>query len=387
MSTSRRKGRPGPIDEYQELLPLMREGALPKLLLFLTPSFGEEETWFSDHLIRAAREWAAQQDDLDLMDVDGHSPDFSPEAMDGFLASQSLFAGRQALIFSRASMALKKHKRLTKALLQAAENDGGPEWILIHAEGKTAQVVAKELAASKLAKVVRFRKLYVDPPPRNPAAIDQSEAAKFAIAQGREMGLRLQNGAAGLLVEMSGGRPSDLLQSLQHFQLLNQQLISVEDVREVTAHSAEGSARDYADALLTGDSARALQLLSKVRARGLHSWDGRRISPRDSFTMMVSTAIRERRQTEVIRLAVDAGATVEDALKASGTKPSMPVTKRMERRLSACSISQLNAVLHGLRQAEHRLKTGAWRDSLRVLEQLAFECYRKPAPARPGGHR
>jgi len=387
VSSPRRKGRPGPIDEYQELLPLIREGKLPKLVLFLTPNFGEEETWFSDQLMRAAREWALQQDGLDLMDVDGHSPDFSADSMDAFLGSQSLFAGRQALIFSRATAALKKYKRLAKALLQAVEKEGGPEWIMLHAEGKQASALVKELVASKSAKVIRFRRLFVDPPPWNPAAVDQSEAAKFAIAHANGLGMRLQNGAAGLLVEMSGGRPADLMQSLQHFQLLNQLQVSVEDVREVTAHSAEGSARDYADALLTGDSARALQLLAKVRARGLHSWDGRRISPRDSFTMLISTAIRERRQTAVIRAAVDGGATLEEALKGSGAKPSMPVTKRMERRLALCPSSQLEAVLHGLRRAEHRLKTGAWRDSLRVLEQLAFESYRKSAPPQTRGRR
>ncbi|MDP6963770.1 MAG: hypothetical protein QGF46_06345, partial [Planctomycetota bacterium] len=246
--------RPKQLDpgtEYRQWVKQARAGELPKLLAILPPR-GEEEMWFGEQVVNAAREFAASQQSLDFLDVDGSSPDFDAQSVDAFLNSPSLFASNQALVFTRAAKAISRFPRLAERLIELAGSDDGPSWMIVHTGASTSKgVKALTASRSKAIKKLRFRALYSDPPPWRPQP-DASEAAQFVSDEARAQNIRMEPGAAGGLVNLAGSRPSDLLQAINHFSLLGKTSVSEEDVREVASHTAEGSAYDFADAVMSG---------------------------------------------------------------------------------------------------------------------------------------
>lgn len=376
-AAARKKRAPDPGTTCREWCARATAGELPKLLLILPPTSGEDEAWFGDQILAAARAYGRTIPELDMLDLDCASPDFTPDIVDSFLASPSLFASRQALILGRASKALNRWPRLADALLDYAASDSGPEWIVVQVGSGTSKG-AKKVAATRRKGVekLRFRGLYADPPPWRPDP-DASEAAIFVAAEAAQRKLQLHRGAAGLLVQLAGGRPNDLVQALEHFVLLGMDSIGEDQVRQVVARSAEGTAFDFADAILSGNSGEALQLIRSLDAIGMRTWDGKRLAAREAFGMIVSTVIRERAKTALVREAVDQGNSIEDGLKAAGARPSMPVVRRMEKRLAACNPAFLALVLECLVEAETNVKMAGWRNSSRALEYLAFRIFRR----------
>ncbi len=366
----------------RELCGLAEKGKLPKLLVLAPPDRGEEEPWFAERVLATARGVGRSREDLDLLDLDAAGDALPVAELDGFLQAASLFgSGGRALLLARAGSALQKYPRLADSLAQAALDPGGPEWMIVQLSGKSAATAIKTLRA-KLGKtegalrVERFRRLYGDPPPWRPHDLDASEAAQFVSGEARARKLRLRPGAAGALVGIAGARPSDLVQALDHFELLDGDSIDEETVREVVAHSAEGSAFEVAGAVLAGDGAAALALLGKIRARGLHSWSGKRLGPQESFSLLLSTLAGERRRTEGVRRGLDAGLDLPAALKSAGVAAAGPVAKRMEARLRQCDAGQLRKVLGGIRRAERRIKIESQKDAVQALEELAFHAHR-----------
>ena len=378
MSAATRKKRAAdPGTTCRELCARFKEGDLPRCLLVLPPTSGEEEIWFGEQVLKSARTFGRSQEGLDLLDIDASSPDFQPDVLEGFLASKSLFSSRQALILGRAAKALNKWPRLADALLAAATSDDGPEWMVVQAAGNTGKGM-KVLAATRKKGIekARFRGLYGDPPPWKPDP-DASEAAQFVAMEARERGLTLQRGASGLLVQLAGSRPNDLIQALEHFGMMGADSIGEEEVREVAAQSAEGSAFDFADAVLAGDAAQTLRLIDQLSRHGMRSWDGRRVSARDAFSMILGAIIREHKKTVAVLASVQSGSSLEDALTAAGSRPSMPVVNRMQKRLQVASVQHLDAVLAALVEAEENVKMAGWRDSTAALEFLAIRTMRR----------
>ena len=376
-ATRNRKKQPDPGSQCREWVARATAGDLPRLLLILPPTSGESEAWFGERIAAAARAFGRSIEGFDLLDVDGGSPDFTAETLDGFLASQSLFASRQGLILQRGAKPLQRWGRTIEALGAAAARADGPEWMVVEAGGANA-TVAKALAKLPGAEVLRFRSLYGDPPPWKPDP-DASEAALFARTEAEARGLRLQRGAAGELVAIAGSRPGELVQAIEHLKLLGHDTAGEEEVRAVVAHSAEGTASDFAESVLTGDSAASLRHLSRLRSSGLRTWDGRRLAPRDAFGLLLAAVARERTRTAAVREGVTAGMTIEEALKKAGSRPSVPIVSRMEKRLQRCDEAQLVRVLRALVKAEQHVKMEGWRDAVAALEFLSFQCYRRAA--------
>ncbi len=376
-AATRKKRAPDPGTLCRQWVARAQVGDIPRLLCLLPPSQGEEEIWFGEQILAAARHFARSIEGLDFLDLDAASPDFQPGLLDSFLNTKSLFASRQALVLGRASKALQKWPRLADSLLDAATAEDGPEWMVVQV-GSGASKGAKAFASTRKKGIekLRFRGLYGDPPPWKPEP-DASEAAQFVTAEARQRKLRLQNGVAGLLVTLAGSRPGDLVQAVEHFQMLGLTEISEDDVRRVTAHSAEGSAFDFADAVLAGDTAQLLRLLQRLSAHGMRSWDGRRIAARDAFSIILAAMNREHRKTSQVLAAVRHGSTLEKALEAAGVRPSMPVVRRMQTRLQVADEAHLQRVLAAMVEAEENLKMVGWRDSLAALEFLAFRSLRK----------
>jgi DNA polymerase III delta subunit len=375
--SAKKKADPGTV--CRELVAAAQRGELPRGLLLLGPTRGEDEPWFGEQVISAARHWAREQDDLDLLDVDGGSPDFDPSVLDSFLAAPGLFGGARVLFFSRAAKPLKRWKRLAQTLADAAAAPDGPVLMVVEAPGSGMTAVVKPLSGVESVRVERFRRLYADPPPWRPHDFDASEAAQFVQAEGATRGLRFGPGAAGALVQLTGGRPADLVQGVEHFALLGLERVDEEQVREVAAASAEGSAFDFADALLDGDGRRAYRCLSALRRRGLRAWDGKRIAPRDAFSMMVSVAAKQRLQTAAVRQAMDQGVEFAAACKAAGVAAGGPPAQRMQNRLKTCDGIHLATVLKALHEAELNVKRAGWGDPVRALEALALRCHRVPS--------
>jgi len=371
--------RPKQLDpgtEYRQWCGLARDGELPRLLLILPPK-GDEEVWFGEQVASAAREYLATQDGIDILDIDGGSADFDAGSVDSFLNSQSLFATRQALIFSRAAKAITKYPRLAERLLEVASSGEGPEFMVVHTGASTSKGV-KALSATRIkaATKLRFRQLYSDPPPWRPEP-DASEAAQFVTAEARLQKITMRRGASGSLVALAGSRPADLLQAINHFSLLGLTSVGEQDVRDVASHSAEGSAFDFADSVLSGDSVSALRLLTKISRQGLRAWGGKRVSIRDAFALLMSAVNSEVTKTAAIIEFMTHTPDLEQAIKASGSRPSKPVISKMQKRLAVCDTSHINKTNAAILQAEKNLKVEGWRDTTHVLEMFVFRVLKR----------
>jgi DNA polymerase III delta subunit len=352
------------------------QGDLPPVLLLLPPTRGEEEPWFADRILGAARQWARAQEDLDLLECDGASPDFSPEAVLNFLGSQGLFGGERVLLMGRATKALTKSAALLKALQAALQREDAPRMV-IHASGSTK--VVKALAALKGVGIEkeRFRRLYGDPPPWKPHDFDASEAAQFTSIEARAIGLQLEPGAAGALVQLVGNHPSELVRSLDHLNLLGETKISAARVHKVVSHGAEGDAFQFSDAILSGNGRTAFRCLRQMEARGLRTFDGKRLAPRDAFGLILSILTRQQAQTEAVQRSMLMGKDFQTACKEFGVPAGGPPARKMEARIRQTSAEHLAKIRRAILDTERHVKVQGWRNSLRALELLALTTHQK----------
>lgn len=383
MSAAARRARaPDPGAVCREWRARAERGELPRLLLLAPPSSGEEDPWFAESLCAAARRGARAQAGLELGDFDGGSPDFRVESVEEFLAAPSLFSPARALLLERAGRALKRGGRLAQALARFLGGEDGPRWAIVQADGATAAALKPlaELVERLGGETLRFRALYADPPPWKPDP-EAAEAAQFLRDEASARGLKLARGAAGALVQVAGGRAAALIQALGHFEMLGQKDVGIEDVQAVVAHSAEGSAFGFADAVLLGDAGEALRLLRRMERQGLRSWDGRRLATREAFGMLTAAVARELGRTEAVRAALDAGAPEDEAFDAAGKGGGLPARRKMERRIGGCPAARLRGLRRALLQAERRVRREGWREPLNALETLALAAF---APGAAG---
>lgn len=374
MSAAARRARaPDPGSVARTWCARATAGELPRLLLVLPPASGEEEPWFAERVCAAARHAARAQPGLELGDFDAGSPDFRAEAVEEFLAAPSLFTPTRALVLERAGKALKRGPRLLAALTRFLAAPEAPQWAVVHVDAAPAAVARTltELCTALRGETLRFRALYADPPPWNPDP-EASEAAQFLREEARTRGIEFERGAAGALVQVAGGRAADLAQALGHFEMLGAKRVGAEDVQAVVAHSAEGSAFGFADAVLLGDAPEALRVLRRLDAHGMRTWDGRRLAARDAFGMLTTAVARELARTAAVRAALDGGSDAEAALDAAGKGGGMPARRKMERRIGRCPAVRLHALRRSLLQAERRVRREGWREPLHALEVLAL---------------
>jgi len=328
----------------------------------------------------AARRGARERAGLELGDFDAGSPDFRAESIEEFLSAPSLFSPDRALVLERAGKALKRGPRLSAALARFLALEDGPKWAVVQAETVTAAAARPlvELASALNGEVLRFRALYADPPPWKPDP-EASEAAQFLRDEARGRGISFERGAASALVQIAGSRAADLVQALGHFEMLGTKRVGTEDVQAVAAHSAEGSAFGFAEAVMLGDASDALRLLRRMEHQGLRTWDGRRLATREAFGMLTSAVARELVRTSAVRAALDGGADAEAALDAAGKGGGMPARRKMERRIDRCPAARLRALRSALLEAERRVRRQGWREPMHALETLALAAF---APAK-----
>jgi hypothetical protein len=377
MAATRSSGNSDPVLEYRKWAEKAYKGELPKLLVILSPS-SEEEPWFGEQICKIARQYLISQNGMDFLDLDGNSPDFDINTLDGFLNSPSLFATSQALIFSRASKVLNRYPRLADRLIELSESNDGPSPIIVHC-GSSSGAGVKILSGTRKKAVnkARFRKLYSDPPPWKPDP-DSSEAARFVASEAALMNLKLHRGTPGLLVSLAGSSPSDLVQALKHFEMMGLKDITEEKVREIASHSAEGSAFDFADAIFVGDSPKALSILKKMSRHGVRTWGGKSISIRDAFPIVVSSLTNELlKMRKVLDYLSTNPRDLSGAIESTGGRANKPVLAKIQKRLAVCDTAYLNLVSQSIMSSEKRLKIEGWRDPVKILELFIISTFKK----------
>lgn len=366
MSAAPKKARPDPVAIFRELRTAYAEGAPPAALFLLPPVRGEAEPWFAEALLEGARTSWRAQDGIDLLEVDGGSPDFVADSVEAFLSAPSLFGGERALIFARASKAFRKAKSLEETLVRAAAQPGLQ--LLVQVEGAGGKALPK----CKAARTERFRKLYSDPPPWNPDP-DRSEAAQFLGGEAKAQGMQLGRGVAGMIVRMVGGRPGPLLSSLQHFRLLGLQTVDEEDVRRVASPNAESTAFDFAEAVLSGQTKSALLHLREIEQHGMRSFEGKHLAPREAFSPLLAVLMGEWTRTDAVLRAGGADGPLEVAMEEAGVSRAKPVVARYRQRLRWADRARLSKLLEAMVDAERHLKVDGWRQAEKTLELLVMQ--------------
>ncbi len=96
------------------------------------------------------------------------------------------------------------------------------------------------------------------------------ELPKWVAAQARELGLKLEPGAAKALVAHVGERQQRLLRELEKLALCAdaEAVIDLEQIEELTAPSAERRVWTLADALVAGDAEAATRIFLALRGQG-----------------------------------------------------------------------------------------------------------------------
>ncbi len=96
------------------------------------------------------------------------------------------------------------------------------------------------------------------------------ELPKWVIARGRELGLELDTEAARMLIAQVGDRQQRLLRELEKLALRfgDGAQLSVAEIEECSAASAERKAWSLADTLVAGDPAGAIRIYVALRAQG-----------------------------------------------------------------------------------------------------------------------
>jgi len=379
VSPSKTKRKPDPASTCRELCAAAEAGELPPLLILHGPARGEGEPWFAEKILDEIRIWARNPADLALLEADGADPDFDPAPLEAFMGSASLFGGRRMMIFSRATAVFKRSKGLAAALASACRGEGRPAWVVLDCPGKVSMKMLEPLFLVDGARAEGFRRLYGDPPPWKPGDLDASEAAVFAVFEARTLGMQLVPGGAGALIQYAGDRPAQILGTLEHLKLLGHDRVGETEVLEVAGGGTEGSASDFAEAVLAGDGAKAFARLDHMRRLGMRTWDGRRLVPRDAAHMALSLLARERGRTRAVADALSGGATSAAALKAGGVPPTGPPASRMQERIRNLKPGRLARILSAIRRAERRIRVEGWQDPLDALEELAFHCHHSRA--------
>ncbi len=141
------------------------------------------------------------------------------------------------------------------------------------------------------------------------------ELPKWVIARASELGLSFSQDAARALVAGVGDRQQRLLRELEKLALdlggggagQGQVSIDVEEIAELTAASSERKAWSLADAMLSGNPARATRLYLQLRAQGertggLIYWIGARLRQAHGAALAMEQGQSEAQVKRTLRM-------------------------------------------------------------------------------------
>ncbi|MFN0207026.1 MAG: DNA polymerase III subunit delta [Planctomycetota bacterium] len=167
---------------------------------------------------------------------------------------------------------------------------GGDQLILVSKKFRAPFVRAVREAGGA---VYEFRPLY-DKPFRGAAPVESTELGEFVQILARELNMKFASGAMAALIQKTGSQLTAIASALEKLKsVLNNTEITAARVHEHIVKSRPGSPWILAEAILSGDAARALAEVDALEASGARDADGRAIASEGAYVMMFAALRRD----------------------------------------------------------------------------------------------
>jgi DNA polymerase-3 subunit delta len=259
--------------------------------------------------LRAMAEAAAGFAGVEVFEADACSPD----AIANALSAMTFAMGRRFVI----AEGVERWKDGDVAPVAAAMQAADPETL-------TVAFFAREEARAKAPAKLHEAVAAVGGQIAEEATVKPWELPKWLVKQAAQLQLQLEPDAAKALIAQVGERQQRLLRELEKLALEHgpQAHLSVEQVQEACASSAERKVWTLTDALVAGDRRTATRLLLELRGQG------------ERLPGMTFTIARKLREALAVAEALQAGqpaAQVKKGLRL-GPRQAAKLVADVERR-------------------------------------------------------
>lgn len=271
----------------------------------------------------------------------------------GGLAPDALAADLAALTFATGTRyilvdGVEAWKAAALEPLEGALASMPPETVLV--------MVARGKAQPRLAKAVEKAggEMREYGAPRN------QELWKWTIERAAEQGLELDAEGARTLVALTGQRQQRLAREVERLALVAhpENTLDAAQVAELAAGELSPQAYDLADAVVAGDSAKALKLAEELREQG------------EAPARLLYTVVRRLREVHRAAELLDAGVRESDAPSKLGMPPWL--AKRIVAQAKKTSRQALEDAIVVFAQLEIDLRGGNLRAAFSLDEDTAL---------------
>lgn len=362
------KGRPPaaakPADTLAELVKLLKSPSAPPVFILMnSPMARGDEPWLHEMALQRIVK-SAEARGAEVNRYDGAVPGFDPATLYAELTTRSLFAMATVRI-------LKNADALMKGMRDAGDEDGDDDEsepaedgaapapakrsreAAVHPlekailafmknapAGDALAVTAKKLRAPFVraareggAFIAEFRPLY-DKPFRGAGPIESTEFGEFAQIVARDAGVTLGAGVLSAMVRKTGSQLSQVAGAIEKLKSVAQNRdITIHDVAEHVPYSRPGSPWVLAEAILSGDAARAFFELEALGNAGARDANGKIIASDGALVMALSSIARDGRRNVIGAELLKRGMPISEIASIVGL-PSIPaVLETFEKQL------------------------------------------------------
>ena len=191
------------------------------------------------------------------------------------------------------------------------------------------------------------------------------DARAFVFERTKELGIRIEPDAASLLLELAGFDYAAISQELDKLITYlgpDGRRIGVDDIRAAVGRSSSQTIFDFCDAVIGGNSARALSALDDL------------IRSERQVLSIQSTLATQLRRLMAARVLLDGGSTQDEvATTLSAGNPRMKWREsRAVAQASRLTQAQIAAMLSRIARADLDIKTGVMTENL-AMEVLVSD--------------
>lgn len=317
--------------------------------------------------------------DAELRRIDGGEPTDGRELDD--LRGAGLFGSGTWLCVRRAEKWLDSVREELAGLLPKIGAGCG---LLLEAQKLDRRTKAgKALAAA--AEVFEFRELYSEPYDRARSPLE-AESVGWIEKRARKLGLALMPEAAFLVQTVVGSDPAEIVPELRRIRDAvgdARRNLGPDDLRQHLHVAFESTPFELAEAVLSGDRARAMRSAAAVFERGVRTRDGGHMDPGGVFPFVVSWLWQSLAKALAGRRLLDAGMRPADVAGRVGVRTFI---ERFVAQVEGNPAPRLERGLELLLQAQRDLRSTG--ESPRwILERFLAGYFRGVEPSRGPAER
>jgi len=356
-----------PADALAALERAVRSPSPPKLVATVTASSARaDEPFLHERAVRIVREAAAARG-AETTVHDAGAPGFDAGALYAALTTGALFASASLRVVRNAD-AVEPGAPLESAALRFARGAPTGDQLVLQARRLRAPFL-KEMREAE-ALVVELRPPY-DRPFRGDAPPERTELGEMALSIAAESGVKLAPGALGEMLRRTGSRLGAVAAAIEKLRAVGASAACTrEDVARHVPRSQTGSPWALAEAIGSGDAARALEECAAIASNGARDSDGKPIAAEGAFAMAMAALGRDGRRNAEAADRMRSGETIEQAAAALRVPPFPAAQDAFARAIRARSVEGHRRFLDELVEVELAIRLRGEKPRS-ALERLA----------------